>query len=108
MLDADGAINFATELADAVERFLEQYEQSRGPLQSDLERGLVIAYVLGVMHCDLEALWGAVTSDPTFGPVKPRALFDECASGNEPAARARETLVADELLRRGWLSQQSD
>jgi hypothetical protein len=104
MLSEDGKIDFVSELMDVLESFLEEYEALQSPLESELERGLVIAYALGVMRCNLETIWDCVGQAPVFGPLKPRALFEETCTGREGAIRLglqdsiKELLQKRELL----------
>ena len=104
MLTQQGKISFVEELAGMVEEFLVEYEALRGPLRNDLERGLVIAYVLGVMRCDLDAIWDSLGRASVFGALHPRAVFEECVGRDEPRAADRYAAIEDELRRRGWLS----
>ena len=102
MLKQDGTISFLAELVTLVDTFLVEYEAQRGPLRNDLERGLVISYVLGVMRCDLEAVWDSLGQQPVFGTLHPRAVFDECACQEALDAGSRQALVLQELHKRGW------
>jgi hypothetical protein len=87
MLSEDGKIDFVSELMDVLESFLEEYEARQNPLENELERGLVMSYALGVMRCNLETIWDCVGQAPVFGPLKPRALFEETCAAGEGAIR---------------------
>jgi hypothetical protein len=103
MLDEQGRIGFASELMDAVDAFLDAYEEREGRASGDLERGLVISYILGVMRCDLEALWDCLGDAEVFGALHPRAVFEACGC-DEPAAAERKAEIQTELRERGWLA----
>lgn len=105
MLNRDGSFSFTEELMALVDDFMAEYEGAKGTLRNDLERGLVISYVLGVMLCDLELLWEALGASPVFGRLNPRAIFEECARQNAARSEARRQ-VEQELEQRGWLPQQ--
>jgi len=104
MLDQTGTIDFIAELFDQIDAFLQEYERVKGPLHGELERGLVICYLVGVMCCDLEAIWEGLGDAAVFGALRPKAIFQECEyNGGEITARHRARIV-EELRRRGWLS----
>lgn len=103
MLDREGTISFVSEIMTAVDSFLADYERVKGPLRNDLERGLVISYVLGVMHCDLEAVWEAMGQSPIFGSLHPRAVFEDCADQDAAIMADRGAFITQELGRRGWV-----
>ena len=105
MLKQDGTITFRSEIMEAIDAFLAEYETRKGPLSNDLERGLVISYALGIMHCELEAIWDCVGKAPIFGALHPRIVFEECVGDDEAQASGQETVVAQEIVRRGWLSE---
>lgn len=96
-------ITFVPELMANVEKVLAQYELANGPLRNTLERGLVISYLLGIMSCELEAIWDAIGSSPEFGSLHPRVVFEECTSAESPLALARRSTILAELRKREWL-----
>ncbi len=102
MLNRDGTFNFTEELMALVDAFLAEYEGTEGALHDDLERGLVMTYVLGAMVCDLELIWEALGGSPVFGRLDPLALYDECVQRNAGRTEARRE-VQKELVRRGWI-----
>lgn len=104
MLKHDGAISFVPELMDLLDDFLAEYESTEGPLRNDLERGLVLSYVLGVMCCEMEAIWDAMAQAPAFGSVHPKAVFENCAAPTTPRAMERAQRIGRELRDRGWLN----
>jgi hypothetical protein len=108
MLSEDGRIDFVSELMDVLESFLQEYEALQDPLQNELERGLVMAYVLGVMRCNLETIWDCVGQAPVFGTLKPRALFEETCAGREGAIRRELQDSVKELLERRKLLHMPD
>ena len=103
MLSQDGNISFAAELVQMVEAFLGEYEAKQGPFRNDLERGLVISYALGVMRCELDAIWDRLAEEPVFGSLHPRTVFETCAHRDdvEEAVRA---FVATQLGESDWIS----
>lgn len=103
MLNNDGSISFAAELMALVDAFLADYERAKGPLDDELDRGLVASYALGAMLCDLELIWEVLGSAPVFGREDPRAIFAECVRRNADRSAARRELRG-ELVRRGWIS----
>lgn len=104
MLEQDGSITFASELVQIIDTFIAEYEAAQGPLRNDLERGLVISYVLGVMRCELDSIWDGLAKAAVFGSLHPRMVFEDCVRKDaQMAAESRE--VVKEMLRdRGWLS----
>ena len=105
MLKEDGTISFADEILDALGGFLEEYESSRGVALSDLERGLILSYLLGVMRCEVEAIWDALGDREVFSTLHPRAVFDECSQGDGHAAEQRRSAVVKALASSSWFSQ---
>jgi hypothetical protein len=104
VLTEDGKISFVSELLDAVTAFLTQYEAEKGVLRNDLERGLVLAYALGVMCCDLDAVWDGLSQAQVFEALHPRTVFEDCAANRDQAFRmARRAQIVEELRRRGLL-----
>lgn len=108
MLDRDETINFIPEIVQVIAEFLEEYESLKGPLRNDLERGLVISYALGIMRCDLEAIWDCLGKASVFGSLHPRAVFEECVGSDEPAEMSRQAAIEEEIRQRGWLSMSPD
>mgnify|MGYP006311781493 CR=1 FL=1 len=102
MLEADGSINFVPELMETVDAFLQIYEERQGGLEGDLERSLVIAYALGVISCDLQAIRKSLGGAPVFGSADPFAIFDECIDNTDGKMRERSKLIEDLLRERGW------
>ncbi|MBC7316299.1 MAG: hypothetical protein H5T70_07760, partial [Chloroflexi bacterium] len=90
MISEDGTISFVQELLDLLDRFLCEYEEIRGPLGSDLERGLVITYLLGVLRCDARAIGECVASAPAFGNIHPRLVYEECVGRNPEIVAERQ------------------
>jgi len=105
MLNDDGAFSFTQELMALADAFLREYEEAKGAIGNDLDRGLVMTYVLGSMLCDLELIWEELGRSPVFGPLDPLALYQECVQENEGRAEVR-CRVEKELMRRGWVPQQ--
>jgi len=105
MLKEDGTISFADEILDALSAFLAEYESSRGVAMGDLERGLVLSYLLGVMRCEVEAIWDALGEREIFAALHPRAVFDECRKGNGQAAETRRSAAVKALARNKWFGE---
>ncbi|MBC7234874.1 MAG: hypothetical protein H5T69_03455 [Chloroflexi bacterium] len=108
MLDRDEQITFVPELVEIIQAFLHEYEERKGPFRNDLERGLVISFALGVMHCDLEAVWEGLGQAKVFGELHPRVVFEECVGSDLEISGSRRQRIADELRRRGWLGEPRD
>ncbi len=109
MLQADGRFDFGDELMELVDRFLAEYQAARGPLRNDLERALVISYVLGMIRCDLECVWDCLGKAPIFGPLHPRVVFETCVEEpNDPEMAARKREVIESMYRRGWFGAQQN
>ncbi len=104
MIAEDGTISFVQELLDLLDGFLREYEERRGPLGSDLERGLVITYLLGVLRCDARAIGECVARAPAFGSIHPRLVYEECVGRNPEIVTERQKWIAREIARRGWLN----
>jgi len=107
MLNSDGSFDFAGELMALVETFLAEYEREKGSLRNELERGLVMSYVLGTMLCDLDLIWDALGTAPVFGRLNPRVLFEECARTSTGRDALRREIAA-ELRRKGWVGTPSE
>ena len=105
MLDQDEQITFVPELVEIIHAFLEAYEQRKGALRNDLERGLVISYALGILHCDLDAVWDGLSKARVFGDLHPRVVFQECVGDELPVSRDRQQMILEELRRRGWVQE---
>jgi len=105
MLTQEGTISFIAELMGAIENFIAQYEATRGPLANDLERGLVLSYVLGVMRCELDTIWDCLARSSAFGDLHPRLVFEECLNKEHPQNAARVAWIEEELKKRGWLAE---
>lgn len=109
MLQVDGNFDFETELMEMVDQFLADYQAARGPLRNDLERALVISYVLGMIRCDLECIWDCLGKAPIFGPLHPRVVFETCVQEpNDPDMATRKRQVTENIYRRGWLGAPKD
>ncbi len=103
MIRPDGTIHFAEELLVLVERFIEDYQDIEGDLTSDLDRGLVAAYALSALHCDIEILSECLSKQPLFRPLSPTRVLDECSDRNSEKRSARLAEAAQLLEHRAWL-----
>lgn len=97
----DAQITFTRQVLDVAAAFVAEYE-ARQPLQTEMERALVLAYVLGVMRCNVEALWEELATSGVFGAADPRALFEECGGRGATMATLRQE-AREELTRRGLI-----
>lgn len=103
MIRPDGTIHFAEELLVLVDRFLEDYQDIEGDLLNGLDRGLVAAYALSALGCDLDLLRECLTRQPVFGELSPMRVLDECSARN-PEKRAARMAETKRLLQdRAWL-----
>lgn len=103
MLDAEGTISFVAPIMSLIDGFLADYERLKGPLRTDLERGLAISYLLGVMHEDLEAIWDSLGQSPVFGTLHPRTVFEECVKEDKTLLEAQRASIIAELRKRRWV-----
>jgi len=104
MLSPNGEIDFTQEILDLADGFIADYQQRQGTLNSDLERGLIIAYILGVLRCDLEHVWDSLGQAEVFGSLKPRLLFQECGQRENKLDPTRQTELLRQMIERGWFS----
>jgi hypothetical protein len=104
MLQQNGTITFIPELMSVIESFLEEYESTEGALHNDLERGLVISYLLGVMNCELAAIWDSLDQVDAFETVHPRTVFESCADGTAESLQQRRSRILEEMQRLGWFA----
>jgi hypothetical protein len=107
MLTDSGTISFVDELIGVVDRFLAEYEAKQGPPRNKLERALVVSYALGVLHCQLDAVWNALGDSPMFGGLHPRLLFQECVAKDEESLEALQQEIATKLEQKAWYTGQN-
>jgi hypothetical protein len=108
MIRQDGTIYFATELVALIDRFLREYQEREGPLQCDLDRGLVIAYLLDVMRCDLDLLGDCLDRQDLFRDLSPKRVLAECAKRDPDGLERRREQVQRALQEAGWLPLRQD
>ena len=108
MIRPNGTIHFSDELLDLISRFLEDYEDIEGAIETDLDRGLVVAFALSAMSCDLQMLCDCLENQQIFGHLNPRRVLDECSDRDPEKRAARRALVAKALEDRGWLPDSSE
>ena len=108
MIRPNGTIEFADELLDLIGRFLEDYQDIEGDIETDLDRGLVVAFALSAMSCDLQMLCDCLENQRVFGHLNPRRVLDECSDRDPEKRAARRAQVAKALEKRGWLPDGSD
>lgn len=106
MLQQDGGITFVDELIALIETLLASCERERGAAFSRSERGLALAYALGVLQCDLCALSDALAQAPEFCTQHPLRLFEECCTERRTAAGPEREqqlqLIGQRLCECGW------
>lgn len=103
MSGSDETLDFTRELLDIIEQQLAEYEQLKGPLDDDLKRGLAVSYLLGVLHCNIDAIWDELATAPHFAAMHPRAMFEDCEGKTpeiQPEDRAR---IHNLLTQYGWM-----
>lgn len=104
MLDKEGSISFVPELVELVESFIADYEAAEGPLEDDLERGLVLSFALGTVRDELDLVWDALATMPAFGTLHPKAVYAERREAAQALSPERRTQVKAYLRARGWLA----
>lgn len=104
MLSDEGGVNFVDELLSIINRFLDDYEAKQGPFRSPLERGLIVSYALGVLRCQLDAVWDALGDSPVFGALHPKIVFQECVTKDELAVRSLREQIEQKLREEGWFA----
>ena len=62
-----------------------------------------MAYVLGVMRCDLQAIQSALAEESVFGPLDPFAIFEQCRGDNDGQLEERYEAIKGILRQRGWI-----
>jgi hypothetical protein len=102
MLSDSGEISFVDEILQLVEECVADYEAAQGAFRNPLERGLVVSYVLGVLRCQLDAVWDALGDAPVSGPLHPRLVFEECVSRDQESVRALRQRIVAQLGKRQW------
>ncbi len=107
MLDQDANISFVQEILDAIDAFLADYQARQGELRNDLERGLVVSYLLGIMHCEMQQVWDELGKAPAFSSLHPRLVFEDLTAGqgDSLAMTRRLQQIRQELCRRGWITE---
>ncbi len=103
MIRQDGTIYFASELVALIDRFLQEYEEVEGPPQSDLDRGLIISYLLNVMRCDIELLGDCLNKQDVFGNLPPKRVLEECMKQDPKGLELRREQIQRALYEAGWL-----
>lgn len=99
----DKTLDFTHELLYIIEHQLAEYEQRIGPLDDNLKRGLAVSYLLGVLRCDIDAIWDELAKAPYFTAMHPRLMFEGCdgiTPAFQPADRDR---IHNLLTQYGWM-----
>ncbi len=105
MLSQEGHISFVDELLELIDGFVGEYERTAGPLRNELERGLAVIYLLGVMQCDIKAIGECVGGSAVFGQLHPRVVFQECMGSDAEAVARRQAAIAQAIRARGWVKE---
>jgi len=105
MLHDDGTFAFRTEILEAVETVVQAYRQHVNGDQTNLERELLITFVLGRMRCELDVIWEAMASSPTLDGLSPQSLYEKCVTENLAEKQRQVALVAELLHERGWIAE---
>ncbi|MHB1356766.1 MAG: hypothetical protein ACYCZF_12425 [Anaerolineae bacterium] len=101
----DKMLDFTHELLTIIEHQLAEYEQLNGPLDDDLKRGLAVSYLLGVLRCDIEAIWDELAQAPHFAAMHPKLMFENCDGLTpvfQPDDRGR---IRNLLTQYGWMGE---
>ena len=109
MLQQDGSISFVDEVLALLGDLLAEYEHADGAPHSELEKGLILTYALGVLRCDLCAVGDALAKSPVFRSLHPQRIFEECCGDPQAPQRAeRLERIQRELEQRGWPGGRQD
>ncbi len=106
MLQRDGSISFIDELLDLLDGLMAACEDGTEAPRSELEKGLMLTYALGVLQCEICALGDSLAGSPVFRSLHPLQLFEECCAeardnrSSEQRERLRE--IEAKLRQRGW------
>jgi hypothetical protein len=103
MLNDDGSITFVPELLAAVDGFLIRYEERHGAAPSQLERALVVVYVLDVLRREAEEIADRVARSPAFSDSDPRELLVPRRGIDSGLPRGGPDDLAIQLVSRGWI-----
>jgi hypothetical protein len=105
MLHDDGTFAFREEILEAVDAVVQAYECHVDAQQTDLERQLLIIFVLGRICCELEVMWEALAASPTLEGLEPQKIYEECVTENAAEKRRQVSLVTELLRQRGWIAE---
>ncbi len=103
MISQDGSIHFAGELVSLIDRCLDEYREVQGMPDNPLERGLIIAYMMEVMRCDLELLGDCLNGEDVFKGLSPDEVLRECSGNSSDELESRREKLREMLYDRGWL-----
>jgi len=106
MAQQDVRISFFDDVVDAIERFLIQHEDHT-PLRNDLERALVVSYLLAVLRRDVDALLEVMSASDVFGSTDPLALFEESVPDRDECDKALRREARQRAIEMGWLPRGS-
>ncbi len=105
MLHDDGTFAFREEILEAVDAVVQAYEDHVHADQTELERELLITFVLGRICCELDVIWEAMASSPTLEGLDPQSIYEECVTENEAEKRRQASAMLELLRERGWIPE---
>ena len=103
MLDGNEHIDFTEELLQIVEQLVDEYEQRKGPLDSELKRGLAVSFVLGALQCNIDAIWDELAKAPHFAAQHPKVLFESCEGRTPHITDENRERIHTLLTSYGWM-----
>ncbi|MHB9031901.1 MAG: hypothetical protein ACYC6L_02520 [Anaerolineae bacterium] len=106
MLDAEQRIDFTRDLIDIIENMLREYENVKGPLDSDLKRGLAVSFILGALRCNIEAIWDELAKAPHFAAQHPKAIFEDCQGKLPHISTEDRQRIHNLLTSYGWMGRE--
>lgn len=103
MIQADGTIDFTSELLSLIEQFLREFEEIQGTPLSGLDRALIIAYILQVMRCDLELVGKCLNRQSVFKLLPPEKVLEDCVDQDPADLERRYMKIQEAFYTKGWL-----
>ncbi|MGC9360509.1 MAG: hypothetical protein ACP5G7_09085 [Anaerolineae bacterium] len=104
MLHDDGTFAFREEILEAVDAVVQAYERHIDADQTDLERELLITFLLGRICYELDVIREAMASSPTLEGLDPQNIYEKCVTENAAEKRRQVSTVTKLLLERGWIA----
>jgi hypothetical protein len=103
MTGGDEGMDFTHELLYIIEHQLAEYEQINGPLNDSLKRGLAVSYILGVLQCNIEAIWDELATAPHFATMHPKQMYEDCKGLTPEISPEDRTRIHNLLTQYGWI-----